>query len=549
MKKFFLLLLILVLCSCSVKREVAEVWNYVQEQPDSALSVLNSLNASSYAGRTLANYQLLKAMALDKNYIDVASDSLAKPAYEFFHRHGPKEKEMLSLYYLGMSQYYANDLSQAIITLGQVAEKFTVSDNRRYIALSNIHLSHIYYAAYNYDDAIAAARTGIQCFSALPDSSFQTKWAALHLSDCYVASSQYKNAADLLFPLIQGNAQDTLFQQQALIKYSWCSFLDNSDSVKNSIAYFEKAIYSYGAHPTMYQLHHYGRMLLAAGKQQEAKQILEVLAHYAGADNLEIELRYKLLKSENKYKEALETYELLLDRQNEEAIQSMSQSLSRVQRDYESFSRSQAERDLKWERDRRVLMGILFLLFIMIVVLGAFLWWRRTIKSRNLLLSSIEETTALLNLSERERSILENELEDARSKYVAAYKKQFQKMASLVEYYYATSGRKDGRDMVYKQVMELSAAVGKDRESMRALERKVNVALSNAMKWYREDFPERSQEHYDLVCYFMAGFPASLVELLTGIPRNTQYSKKRRLLEELAISDAPHRELLYRAIK
>ena len=550
MKKVYLILIgVFVLSACGARREVADVWNYIMEKPDSALMVLSLLNSSKYRGRTLAEYHLLKAMAMDKNYIDVSSDSLARPALDYFRKHGPKEKEMLSMYYLGMSQYYANDLNQAITTLGQVAEKFAASDDKRYIALSNIHLSHIYYAARNYTDAIATAKTGILFFSSLPDSSFQTKWAAIHLSDCYVAASQYNNASELLFPLIQKDVQDTLFQQQALIKYSWCSFLNNSDNVTNSISYFEKAIRLYGAHPTLFQLHHYGRMLLAAGKLQEAEKVLETLAHSEGSGMLEIELRYRLLKSENKFKEALECYELLLDKQNEEAIRTMSQSLSRVQRDYQSFARSKAEMDLKWERNQQALMGIVFLMLFILIFIGVFYWWRKTVKSKNLLLSSIEEANKLLNLNKIESSILESELEDVRRKYVVAYKKQFQKIASLVEYYYTTSGRKDSRDLVYKQVMEFSATVGKDRESMRALERNVNASLGNAMKWYREDFPGRSQEHYDLVCYFMAGFPASLVELLTGIPRNTLYSKKRRLLDELSISDAPHRELLYRVIK
>ena len=47
----------------------------------------------------------------------------------------------------------------------------------------------------------------------------------------------------------------------------------------------------------------------------------------------------------------------------------------------------------------------------------------------------------------------------------------------------------------------------------------------------------------------MAGLPASLIEMLTGIPRNTIYSKKKRLLEEIASGDKPHRILLMAAIK
>ena len=71
---------------------MVQVWDYIQQRPDSALTVLNAMDASAFRGRTLAEYRLLKAMSLDKNYVDVASDSLALPALRYFRRHGPREK-------------------------------------------------------------------------------------------------------------------------------------------------------------------------------------------------------------------------------------------------------------------------------------------------------------------------------------------------------------------------------------------------------------------------------------------------------------------------
>ena len=74
-KTLSLVLLVLVLSSCR-SQAVRDVWNYIQDRPDSALCVLNSMEEARLHGRSLAEYRLLKAMAMDKNYIDVASDSL-----------------------------------------------------------------------------------------------------------------------------------------------------------------------------------------------------------------------------------------------------------------------------------------------------------------------------------------------------------------------------------------------------------------------------------------------------------------------------------------
>lgn len=162
---------------------------------------------------------------------------------------------------------------------------------------------------------------------------------------------------------------------------------------------------------------------------------------------------------------------------------------------------------------------------------------------------NINDTQRLLNYTQNRNSVLEEELDTARRRYVTAYKKQFQKISSLLEYYYETSDKKDGRDMVYRQVMELSTMVGKDRQSMKSLERSVNNALDNAFRVYQQEYPGKSQEHYNLVCYFMAGFPASFIGMLTSMPRNTVYSKKQRLLELIKGSKSVNRDLLLRAIQ
>lgn len=52
---------IALLSSCQARREVVQVWDYIQQRPDSALTVLNAMDASAFRGRTLAEYRLLKA--------------------------------------------------------------------------------------------------------------------------------------------------------------------------------------------------------------------------------------------------------------------------------------------------------------------------------------------------------------------------------------------------------------------------------------------------------------------------------------------------------
>lgn len=150
MKKIVISLIVSVMMfsSCQSKREVAQVWEYIQERPDSALSVLNAMDASAFHGRTLAEYRLLKAMALDKNYVNVASDSLALPAYQYFRKHGPKEKEMMSLYYLALSHYYAHESPEAILLLEEETSMAGAQGNLFYVGLGHVLKSYAFLGTY-----------------------------------------------------------------------------------------------------------------------------------------------------------------------------------------------------------------------------------------------------------------------------------------------------------------------------------------------------------------------------------------------------------------
>ena len=140
-------------------------------------------------------------------------------------------------------------------------------------------------------------------------------------------------------------------------------------------------------------------------------------------------------------------------------------------------------------------------------------------------------------------TLLNDELLAARKQYVSAYKKRFSKIASLSETYYRTSGLKDARELVYREVREVSSFISKDSRTYRQLEKNINSGLSNAMELFRMEYPREKEEDYRFVCYLMAGFPASTISLLTGLTSSNVYVRKNRLLERLRKDSVEHRDL------
>lgn len=215
---------LLLLSSCNTRREVTQVWDYIRERPDSALAVLDAMDASRFHGRTRAEYCLLKAMALDKNYVNVSSDSLALPAVEFFRRYGPREKEMMSVYYLAVSRFYAGNYSEAMLLLEQTTEMAEQLVDHFYAGLGHIMKSRAFLRTYCISEAVKSAELGVAAFEAIPDA-FQVQRAKLQLADTYHSSKEFEKALRIYQELIDSCQQDPVTMRWALMHGAYSMFL------------------------------------------------------------------------------------------------------------------------------------------------------------------------------------------------------------------------------------------------------------------------------------------------------------------------------------
>lgn len=444
------------------------------------------------------------------------------------------------------------DYQQAILTLDRSLNMAKRCHNTRYAGLSTIHKSYIYETAFNHTDAIRSAEESIPFFSTLPDSIHHVKLATMHLANCHLANRDYELACTLFKPILDAFPEDTVLQRRGLTSYAWAMYLSNNDKATDAVGLFEKAINEYHASLSIAQVSHYVVVLVASNRISEARSIIPLLENYQNRpDYLEYIwfAKYHLFKAERNYREALENYELLLARQNEIASSKMEQSIVRVQRDNE-IRLYQLETLANRRKTERFIFIICFLCLVLSTLLYIHLKKRKeTDLQQEQLLYETRELERQLFYSETSNKTIQAELEETKQKYVSSFKKQFHKVSSLIEDYYLTSGSKNGRDYVYRQVMDLACSIGNDYESMRTLERNINNALDNAMSLFRDEFPGRDASFYHLVCYFMAGFPATTINILTGMNKNTIYTKKKRLLEEITDSNVIHKELFLLAIK
>lgn len=197
---FLILSMSFILASCH--NEVCKHLDYAEknlnEHPDSVLERLSALNTAELrTEEEKARYALWMSAALDKNFIDVTSDSLIRQAVGFFSCHRNKKCEMLAWYYDGIILRNAQSFPSAIIAL-ENAEKIAKDlDDDYQLGLIFRNKADVFNATNNNVEAIANRKKAIQCFEKIGAFAYSA-YAELALAIDLANNENYQESYDLL---------------------------------------------------------------------------------------------------------------------------------------------------------------------------------------------------------------------------------------------------------------------------------------------------------------------------------------------------------------
>ena len=153
-------------------RLLEDVDSYIEARPDSALAVLEGIDKSELTSKELeAKYALLLSQALDKNYIDLQSDSIIAPAVRYYENHGTPDERLKTFYYRGRISMNANNYEEAMEYFS-VAGKYTENAKDK-IASGLLHNAkmHVYQNLFDAESVIAEAKKAAEMFIAGGDTT------------------------------------------------------------------------------------------------------------------------------------------------------------------------------------------------------------------------------------------------------------------------------------------------------------------------------------------------------------------------------------------
>ena len=187
--------------SCSdrdIIRQLDDVGSYINEYPDSALSVLDSLYTTGMQGREAnAQFALLYSMALDKSYIDATDDSLINIAVDWYRKHGTADERLKSYYYQGRVYQNAGDNEAAMGSFVRAEAYAGQSDDKTAAGLLYLAMSNISMDIFDMDKVLEYSSDAEKIFKETEDTARYSS-SLLKVCTYYSIQEDYEKASDIL---------------------------------------------------------------------------------------------------------------------------------------------------------------------------------------------------------------------------------------------------------------------------------------------------------------------------------------------------------------
>ncbi len=537
---FYTVLWIILLAACNtnqnIKRQLDQAEALIQDHPDSALYILQEVDNAMFDTKALqARFSLLLSMALDKNYIDIASDSLIRPAVEYYEKHGSDRKKMLTHYYLARIQFTANETAKCLINLTD-AEKYAkeVGDHF-YLGMIYRLMADAYNTLYCYNEELKYYQLSYDSFSKT-DFHRHINFALLNLG------LGYSNAHDLNQALtIYNKVLNIAVQEKDSTLLRTC--LANKGHTHRLNGNYREAIQAIlqleQLFPQQVRSRDYSNIANCYAELQIPDSAIyymqkaETLARRSVDAQVTYNINYKLSKFKNDFQTALENYEKLFDLNAIVTDSIMGKSVLVTLQDYIV---QQAEYDSYIAQQKRNKLYFYIAFLLLGIVTGSIILYQRW-QNKN---QEIEKNLQLAQGIRDTLRIKECQLSEMGSQIQALFSQQFNAIDELCKVYFEVKDTKAEKDHVYKEVMKQINDLGTKEVSQ--LEVIVNTYRNQLMAHFRKDFPHLHTDIYQLATYLFAGFSLRAISIIMNEKIENIYNKKSRLKNRLQNSDSSRRE-------
>lgn len=518
----------------SVLHKLSDIETFIQERPDSALSILDTMDRSSLTtSRSRAHHALLHAMALDKNFIDVSDDSIAQVAVDYYAKHGPQKHHARSLYYLGLAYYYQEDYNKAIVEFTK-AEEVAEGCDSLYLSLILTSKADAYSRNYAHVEELNSLKRAFAIDKSL-NSEYYINVTKLRLIQSLYNLNYNDEADSMLNELLRSDISNGPLKTSVNLTQAFISASKSETPDFNLASKIYEDVYSseFVTCMTIRDYWAWAYSLNALGRKDESQELIaQLIQEPSGTSSY---WQYMIAKSDRNSELALSYLEDFIKYNDKEVSDALKQSLALSQRDY-----YQSQSELSASKTRNAHQTSLIIILISsFSLVCVYIFVRSYFKKHE-----DQKEKYLLYISEINRQLEEAKKEDypaLKKKYLSLYRGKFEIIGTLYEQYIHSKGLISGESSVYRKVKAIVDDFTLEYSNSEKFEAMLDNDLDNIITHLRSEIPTLKNKDIAIFCLFAIGFDATTISHLLNTSMNTVYIRKSRMRHQIAESNSTHK--------
>ena len=555
----------------------------MNEHPDSALNLLKGIAQTELQTPAHhARYALLYSQALDKNYIDLTSDSLISIAVDYFKDRDDVRAKFLSYYYQGRIYTNANNPTQATLAYMEAEQLVDELGDDYAAGLLYEQIGLIYNSYYDFPKGLQAHQQAIEHFTKanMPIHRIQ---AMLTLSNIHRNMHNENIGYEVLRTAI---TESQKLNDQSLIK----SCINNLIPVCIDLERWEEANQWYQEYqknnsrnyPTVAFFGDIARLHAKNKNFKEAFMLLDETWKKTKSlqDSIQLYHAESLVHQMNgSWEESYRSMAKSINHQNKVIRKSLQQPVLTAQNNFLNQELEHKEYRLRMEKYVRLLGFVILLLVSVIVITFLRKRFQKRLKEQHTLHEkkmealqqealkrekSLRAYTAELesksSLSGQDVLRLTQELENSQkhieearnfieqtnqemeslkadkhealiriNKTLKNHFKQIENTFQVLQVKYKNAENKDY--VIDKYIQNTIAEFYGSEKADRNLEELVNEFYGDAMSQLRKEMNFPSEDHYRLACLLLAGLSINFIAALSGETSNALYKRRYKIRE------------------
>lgn len=518
----------------------------MNEHPEDALSIIRHIDRRKiYSSASEARYALLYSQALDKNYVDVTSDSLTAVAVNYYDRHGTKHERAMAHYYQGRVFSNAGNFDAAIRSYSLAEDAASGTDDYYLLGLINNAVGNLHFEQYDLDEALQRDLQAASFFHRA-QSPYNEALAYIGVGTVYSLKGDnvnvekaYNKAIEIYKEL---NATDKILPlyEDIIIETKLNTGIDLS-SIKRDLRHYY-TIYNNGRIPIQ-SMGLWQGIYLKANELDSARLCGEIILRNRQAFNAhKIAGCYSLLErvemARGNYPEAyryVKQYIAVMDSINQEKEEAL---VLELEQKYRNRILNQSYENLKQHNDQQRIITGLVLLFSLSLLVAGLLYLRKWRENAALKMREAEAEKESLGRACRE---LQEQLGSVGDRVDTDDEQERQLFDALEERMVVLRNWVDKAEtmkpaLFMKSFRDYMTVNVKSKHALSDLQYVVNRKYYGVVDYLKAHYPELRKQDLDLCCLLCFGFSQhGICYLYNYEDIGSFYNKRSRLRKKLGL--------------